>query len=366
MTNSTPDKAVSLKTRLIEQITLEGPMTVADYMARCLLDPIDGYYTTRPALGPDGDFITAPLISQMFGEMIGVWVAQTWLALGSPQAFHLVELGGGDGTLMSDILRVAKQVPGLREAARLVMLEPSPALRAQQAAIVPDAAFPDDMRDIPDDLPLIVIANEVLDCLPARQYVRTDEGWRERLVGLDDDGSLCFGLQASIADFLPDNGEALGALLEISPEQQRFTLNWADKLKQTTGALLLIDYGRAEPGTGDSLQALSRHEKRDPLDEPGHHDLTIWADFPVIARIAADSGLGTTAITPQRAFLQDLGIDARLAALSTKNPDQAAKLQRQYERLMAPDQMGDLFKVLAMAFPANLPLFALEPAPTQP
>lgn len=349
---------MSLKQRLIEQITLEGPMSVADYMSRCLLDPADGYYTRRPALGADGDFITAPLISQMFGEMIGVWVAQTWIGMGSPR-FRLVEIGGGDGTLMSDILRVAARVPSLREAAKVVMIEPSPVLRASQAAAVPKARFVDRLEALDDSLPLIAVANEVLDCLPARQYVRAGSKWHERLVGLNHD-NLVFGLAAEPAEFLPGGEAGDGEVLEYSAEQQRFALALARKLKASTGAALLIDYGRDRPGTGDTLQALHRHHKHDPLDAPGQHDLTVWADFPVVASVAYQAGLKVSRIRPQGQFLLALGIEARLHALQAANPDYADKLRRQYDRLVAPEQMGDLFKALAFAWPQTIPLAGLE------
>lgn len=356
---------MSLKARLIEQIALEGPMSVADYMARCLLDPLDGYYSRRPALGAEGDFITAPLISQMFGEMIGVWVAQTWLALGSPAAFRLVEIGGGDGTLMTDILRVAKQVPGLHDAAQVVMIEPSLPLRMVQSQAVPGAIFLPDVDALPQSLPLIIIANEVLDCLPARQYVRTEDGWHERLVGLRNN-DLCFGLSAEASPAVKFEPANPGDVVEYSAEQVRFTAACAHKLKATSGAMLLIDYGRDASETGDTLQALSHHEKRDPLDSPGLHDLTVWADFPLVAATASSAGLKVSPVVAQHVFLQRLGIATRLDALETKNPDQAAKLRRQYERLMAPDQMGELFKVVAFAFPPELPLFALEASPPSP
>ena len=350
---------MSLKDRLIEQITLEGPMPVDAYMARCLADPIDGYYTKNAALGADGDFITAPLISQMFGEMIGVWVAQTWLSLGSPSPFRLVEIGGGDGTLMSDILRVADRVPGLREAAKVTMVEISQSLRALQGQKVPDAAFVSSLDGVAEDLPVIVIANELLDCLPARQFVRTETGWFERCVGLQE-GVLTFGLVPASEDFSPSFDAAIGDLIEVSPAQSRLAENLALLVKKATGAALLIDYGRAMPETGDTLQALHRHQKRDPLEAPGAHDLTVWADFPTVAAVAAKTGVKVSPIIAQRDFLARLGIDARHAALSQRNRDQAGKLQRQYDRLMAPEEMGTLFKVLGLAFPSSVNLFALE------
>ncbi|MBP2158643.1 MULTISPECIES: class I SAM-dependent methyltransferase [Asticcacaulis] len=349
---------MSLKQRLIEQITLEGPISVADYMARCLLDPIDGYYTRRPGLGADGDFITAPMVSQMFGEMIGVWVAETWTAMGSPP-FRLVEIGGGDGTLMSDILRVTARVPGLKTSARITMVEPSPVLRARQATAVPDAEFLPVVEALPDDLPLIIVANEVLDCLPARQYVRVNDGWHERMVGVRA-GVLVFGLAPEKSELPEISNCNDGDLFEYSPEQVRFTRTLCDKLKANSGAALLIDYGRAHTEPGDTLQALHRHQKHDPLAAPGDHDLTVWADFPAVAAAAARASITTSNITPQAAFLRYMGIDARLEALKASNPSQADKLQRQYDRLVAPDQMGELFKVLAFAYPASIPLIGLE------
>jgi len=349
---------VSLKQRLIEQIALEGPITIADYMNLCLSDPKDGYYATRPALGADGDFITAPMVSQMFGEMIGVWVAETWTAMGSPR-FRLVEIGGGDGTLMRDILRVAARQPGLTQAVKVIMVEPSPVLRQQQATAVPEADFLAAVEAVPDDLPLIVVANEVLDCLPARQYVRVNDGWHERLVGIRD-GNLVFGLAAENSQFPEIANCNNGDLFEYSPEQVRFTRTLCEKLKNATGTALLIDYGCGRPEPGDTLQAIYRHEKRHPLEAPGEHDLTVWADFPVVASTAERAGLATSAIATQAAFLRRMGIDARLDALKASNPTQADKLQRQYDRLVTPDHMGDLFKVLAFAYPPSIPLIGLE------
>jgi NADH dehydrogenase [ubiquinone] 1 alpha subcomplex assembly factor 7 len=349
----------SLKDRLIEQITLEGPMPVDAYMARCLADPIDGYYTKHVALGADGDFITAPLISQMFGEMIGVWVAQVWLSLGSPAAFRLVEIGGGDGTLMSDILRVVERVPGLRDAARVTMVEISDPLRALQREKVPDAIFVASLDGVAEDMPVIVVANELLDCLPARQFIRAETGWFERCIGLQE-RALAFGLVPVGEDFLPPFEAAIGELVEISPAQTRLAENLALLVKNATGAALLIDYGRDQPEPGDTLQALYRHQKHDPLEAPGRYDMTVWADFPAVAAVAAKTGVSVSAITTQHDFLARLGIGARHMALSEHNRDQAEKLQRQYDRLMQPDQMGTLFKVLGLAFPANVNLFALE------
>ena len=331
-------------------------MSIADYVSRCLLDPIDGYYTKHVAFGEAGDFITAPLVSQMFGEMVGIWVAETWAAMGRPSPFRLAEIGPGDGTLMSDILRVADRVSGMRSAMQLVLIEPSPTLRAIQAARFPEARF----ATAPDagDGPLIVIGNEVLDCLPANQYVRGEAGWHECLVGLSD-GRLAFGLSAEVAEQLTPLPGQLGDFREYSPAQRRFAVMLAQAVKTSGGAALLIDYGRDTPGTGNTLQALYRHQKYDPLDAPGEHDLTQWADFPAVAGAARAEGVTVSRITTQAQFLRAMGIEARLDALAARNPGQAEKLQRQYHRLMSPDEMGELFKVIAFTS-AGLPMIGLE------
>ncbi len=334
-------------------------MTVADYMTRCLLDPVDGYYTKHVAFGEDGDFITAPMVSQMFGEMIGIWVVQAWRNMGSPTPFRLVEIGGGDGTLMSDILRVLAKVPGLLDAAaRVTMIEPSPALQVRQTERLGRVDSLDDLMALPCDIPVIIIANEVLDCLPSRQFVLADRGWCERRVGVRD-GNLAFGL-AEAPDFVPPFDAGRGQIVEMAFEQTRFVRQLAEILKQATGAALLVDYGRAAPETGDTLQAMHRHQKRHPLEAPGWHDLTMWADFGAVRKIASNTNVKFSEIASQRRFLTALGIDARLAALKLANPAQIAKLERQYKRLVAPDQMGDLFKVIGLVWPANVALPGLE------
>ena len=353
---------MSLKQRLIEQIGLEGPICVADYMTLCLFDPKGGYYATRPALGAGGDFITAPMVSQMFGEMIGVWVAQVWQAMGAPSAFRLVEIGGGDGTLMSDIIRVMARVDGLAAAAEIVMIEPSLPLRTLQQARIPYARCFTRFEDLPGDRPLIVVANEVLDCLPARQFILTEAGWHERRVGVID-GDLAFGLTPVDTDPSPAWPAAIGDVVEVSAAQRRFAQDLALRIREAHGAALLIDYGHDRPGPGDTLQALHRHQKHDPLEAPGEHDLTVWADFPRVRDAVVATGVKPAAIAYQSAFLTAMGIDARLAALIDKNPTKADQLKRQYERLMRPDQMGELFKVLAFAYPAEIALPGLAAAP---
>ncbi len=349
---------MTLKARLIEQITLEGPLSVADYINLCLLDPSDGYYTRHVALGAEGDFLTAPLISQMFGEMLGVWAAQLWLDMGSPAHVTLVEIGGGDGTLMSDILRAAGPIQGFGDAADVIMIDPSPTLRARQQAAVPQARFVPSLEALDGESPVIVIANEVLDCLPARQFARTGDGWFERCVGLVD-GELTFGLVPAPPDFTAPFDAPLGEIIEISPAQIAFAARLARLVEDRGGGALLIDYGRDAPGTGDTLQSLYRHEKTGPLDAPGHHDLTMWADFPAVAAAARTQGAKVSAITAQSEFLEQLGITNRHAALSARNPAKADVLARQYDRLMAPEQMGTLFKVLGIGSTKTCDLPAL-------
>ncbi len=356
----TPPPDVSLKERLIERITLDGPMSVADYMHLCLLDPHDGYYTRHVAFGEDGDFITAPMVSQMFGEMIGVWVAQVWRNMGAPEKFRLVEVGAGRGELMSDVLRVIDKVPGMRAATEVAFVEPSPVLAAAQADRFDGVHACARLEDLPTDTPMILIANEVLDCLPARQFVLSDKGWCERRVGVRD-GELVFGL-VETPDFAPPFEVLPGETVEISYEQARFARQLAEMLKKTTGAALLIDYGRDAAGSGDTLQALHRHRKSDPLAAPGEHDLTMWADFPVAIDIAIKTGVKHSPVFTQAEFLTAMGIRARCEVLIRKNPGKSNIIKHQYERLTAPDQMGDLFKVVAMAFPHDIALPSLEDA----
>lgn len=327
-------------------------------MHQCLLDPQDGYYTQHVAFGEDGDFITAPMVSQMFGEMIGVWVAQVWHNMGSPDPFRLVEVGAGGGELMSDILRVIAKVPSLRDVAQVTFVEPAGNLARQQIAAVPGAQSVDTLDHLPTDMPVVLLANEVLDCLPARQFVLTDRGWCERCVGVRND-DLAFGL-VEIPDFTPPFAAEPGEVIEVSFEQARFSRQLANLLKSTTGAALLIDYGRDNREPGDTLQALYRHHKHAPLDMPGRHDLTQWADFPTVLEMAVKTDVKSSGITPQSAFLMAMGIDARCEALITQNPSHADIVKRQYERLMAADYMGNLFKVVALAYPRHIGLPGLE------
>jgi SAM-dependent MidA family methyltransferase len=379
---------MSLRDKLAAQIRASGPLSVAQYMTACLHDPQFGYYATRPALGAGGDFITAPLVSQMFGELIGLWAAEAWERMGRPARVRLVEAGPGDGTLMGDMLRAARLVPAFLAAAEVWLVEVSQPLRAlQRARLGEGVSWAGALDEVPGGAPILLVANELLDCLPARQWLRTDRGWAERMVGLDADGRLAFGLRAvardredsgappqrelsakltegvealPAADGTPStafggppppggedlglDGVGVGQVLEVSAAQAAFGDAVGARVARDGGAALLIDYGRAEPGPGDTLQALRRHEKVDPLACPGEADLTVHADFPAVLAAAARQGAATAPLLTQGQFLRRLGIEARAAALARARPDRAEVIGRQLERLVGDEQMGRLFK----------------------
>ncbi len=334
--------------RLKAEIGLNGPMTAAQYMNACLHDPNDGYYATRPRLGAEGDFLTAPMVSQMFGELLGLWSAEVWDRLDRPERVSWVEIGPGDGSLIGDAVRAAaKAAPAFLKAARLYLIEPSPPLRATQRERLSAAALHPhwitSLADLPLDQPVIVIANEVLDCLPPRQFVRTEQGWAERLVGLNDAGELAFGLASRPLDRAMPEAEP-GDLLEICPAQEALGAEIGNLVARAGGVALLIDYGRAEPGFGDTLQALSGHRKVGPLEAPGEADLTVHADFPAVLDAARQAGAETAPVLTQGTLLKRLGVEARAQALARARPEKAATIARQLERFIAPDQMGELFK----------------------
>jgi NADH dehydrogenase [ubiquinone] 1 alpha subcomplex assembly factor 7 len=337
---------MSLKDKLKAIIRASGPIGVDAFMTACLHDPAHGYYATRPKLGEDGDFITAPLVSQMFGELIGLWAVETWARYGRPAPFRLIEVGPGDGTLIADVLRATRLAQDFLEAADLWLVETSaPLALAQRRRLAETPAhWVASLDEVPGGSPMILIANEVLDCLPTAQFVRLDEGWAERVVGLDADGELCFGLappSRPAADFAPP-----GTLIEISSAQSAFAGAVARRLMIGGGAALLIDYGGEIQG-GDTLQSLKRHQKVDPLAEPGEADLTVHADFRAV-RVAAKAVGARSAQQTQGEFLRRLGVAERADALSRAQPEQAETIARQLARLVDDDQMGRLFKVLCL------------------
>ena len=333
---------------LVERIREGGPISVADYMAECLLHPVHGYYTTREPFGTAGDFITAPDISQMFGELIGLALAQAWLDQGSPAPFILAELGPGRGTLMADILRATRAVPGFHAAARVALVEASPRLRDVQARMLaplgPTPHWFDRVQDLPD-APLFLVANEFLDALPIRQFVLTSEGWRERLVGLNG-GALAFGLSAPLAA-VPDTpafrAAQPGDLVEHSAPALHAVAAALGPILKHGGLALFIDYGGWR-SKGDTLQALRSHAFDDPLAHPGAADVTAHVDFEPLAACAP-----AHAYTTQGAFLQALGIDLRAARLARNLTGDALESHRAaHRRLTHPEEMGSLFKVLGL------------------
>jgi NADH dehydrogenase [ubiquinone] 1 alpha subcomplex assembly factor 7 len=329
-------------------IAHEGPISVERYMSLCLRH----YYATRDPLGAAGDFITAPEISQMFGELIGLWAVEVWVAMARPRPFRLVELGPGRGTLMADALRAAGLMPDFLAAAAVDLVESSPTLRRSQERSLEATgvrlAWHDRLEDVPPG-PTILIANEFLDALPIRQFVATEHGWRERLVGLRDD-RLLFGLSAESERDLPPPGRP-GDVLEWPRAAMALAEAIGHRLAAGRGAALLIDYGYWGPAFGDTLQALRSQRFADPLVGPGEADLTAHVDFHRIAEAAGDR-VRVHGPVPQSDFLEALGIRERAAALSRRaTPAQAEDVGRTLDHLTArgPAAMGELFKVLGLS-----------------
>ncbi len=318
-----------------------APMSVAAYMARCNAQ----YYATRDPLGAAGDFTTAPEISQMFGELLGAWLADRWRSAGAPAAARLVELGPGRGTLMADMRR-SLAAAGWQPPVAFV--ETSPALRAAQAARHPAAAWFDALDAVPDDGPLFLVANEFFDALPVRQLVRTERGWRERMVAATGDGLMFAAAPAAAAPLVPPPlaAAALGSVVELSPVSGTIAAEIGARLRAQGGAALIVDYGYAGPAVGDTLQAVRGHAPADPLATPGEADLTAHVDF---AALAAAAGVAAWGPVGQGEFLRSLGIDARAAALKRRaTPVQAEAIDAAVARLTEGQAMGILFKVMAL------------------
>ncbi|APO87146.1 class I SAM-dependent methyltransferase [Marivivens sp. JLT3646] len=344
---------------LKRRIATTGPITLADYMSEALLHPEHGYYTTRDPLGATGDFVTSPEISQMFGEMIGLCLAQAWMDQGRPNGV-LAELGPGRGTLMQDILRATKGVAGFHDALALHLVEASPVLRAAQSARLPNPTFHADVSTLPD-APLFLVANEFFDALPVRQFQRDGTGWRERMVGLDSD-TLTMGLSAAaplalLEHRLADTKD--GDIVEVCPALPAIMGQIGERIGTHGGAALIIDYGDWR-SQGDTLQALRGHQPVDPLHAPGTADLTTHVDFEVITQSAAPARF--TRITPQGVFLERLGITQRAQSLAQSMSGDALESHiAAHRRLTHPSEMGDLFKVVGIYPDAHTPPAGLEP-----
>ncbi len=341
-------------------IEAEGPMPVSRYMALCLSDPRHGYYTTRDPLGAAGDFTTAPEISQMFGELVGLWCADVWRAMGELQLIHLVELGPGRGTLMRDLLRAAKVVPDFVKAIELHLVETSPVLAKRQkemlASAHPKIHWHPNVNSLPDG-PLIVVANEFVDALPIDQFVKTKEGWRERRVGIIN-GKLAFGLDPApvpgIDDSLPPRLRKAFVDSVLERRDLGPVRDIAESVKEFGGAALIVDYGHRRTTLAHTLQAVRGHEFADPLELPGETDLTSLVDFEAVANTVKKAGTKTYGPIAQGVFLRRLGIEPRAERLKRDaDPKTRADIDAALHRLVgeAPRQMGELFKAFAFAHP---------------
>lgn len=347
----------SLKDRLKRLIATAGPISVADYMAACLGDREAGYYTTREPFGREGDFITAPEVSQMFGELVGIWCVSEWDALGRPDAFVLCEIGPGRGTLMSDMLRtIGRLVPPMLGSARIAMVETSPRLVERQKEKLADAPVAvewfERFSDIPDG-PLILVTNELFDAIAFRQFVKVNGRFVERMIALDEKDAFRFVSGAGGIDptLLPagHTDAPEGSIFEAAPARTALMQEIAGRIATTRGAALNIDYGHLEAGFGDTLQAMLKHRFDDVFAHPGLADLTSHVDFDVLNKTAQANGCKTGTMT-QGEFLLAMGLLDRAGRLgSGRDAAFQEKIRQDVERLAAPDQMGTLFKVLALS-----------------
>ncbi len=344
---------------LRRRIAVRGPLTVAEYMTEALTHPKHGYYARRDPLGLSGDFVTAPEISQMFGELIGLWCAVVWQSMGKPSPVLLVELGPGRGTLLGDALRATRDVPGFHQAVALHLVEISRTLRERQAEtlgkanLFRDPTWHDGVADLPDG-PSLILANEFFDALPIRQFQRVAEGWRERLVDMDDrPPGLRFVLSPVIplSPLIPNalHDTPIGGIAEVSPAGLSLAHHIGDKVARFGGAALILDYGPARTTSGDTLQAVRGHRYHDALVDPGNADLTAYVDFQSLARAGEEGGAAAFGPMPQGDFLVRLGLNARAESLLIAADNrQAREIRAAQQRLADPAQMGTLFKVLAL------------------
>lgn len=362
-----------LARKLIARIRDRGPISVRDYMQACLYDQEYGYYRTQPAIGAAADFITAPEISQIFGELIGLWSAVVWQQMGSPERIHLVELGPGRGTLMRDALRAVRTVPRFAAAVSVLLIEPNETLRARQVELLRDETVPIAHLTPPDDppAPAIFIANEIIDCLPIWQMVRATDpagrpDWRQRVVGLETSGRLTFQIGPS-ARLMPGAETMLPAAQDGDILEDRNCGDVIGGLRRTAQAgpiaALLIDYGHTAHGVGDTLQAVRKHAFEHPLTSPGEADLTAHVDFAAMAAQLTALPLGETGSALavdgpilQAQFLGRLGIVERAARLMAANPVQAGKIEAGAARLIAVPGMGDRFKAIGIRSSSVPPL----------
>jgi len=334
----------ALATELAERIRQDGPISIADYMSAVA----DAYYAHGDVFGVAGDFITAPEISQTFGELIGLWCAVVWQNMGAPKSFHLVECGPGRGTLMKDLLRAAQRAAGFLAAAQIHLIERSQALKGMQRAALRNhsVTWHEDIAAVPDG-PMILVGNEFLDALPIRQFQKTGDGWSERYVSADQRG-FAFTLREGA----PENPPAanMGAVFETSPAIVDFISRISARIAHAGGAALLIDYGHGVSAAGETLQAVKKHKPCGIFETPGEADLTAHVDFQAVAQAA--QGLKVYGPIAQGTWLVRLGIKLRGVQLAKGKPTETVRtIETGIRRLTEPEAMGALFKVIALAHP---------------
>ncbi|HEY2033366.1 MAG TPA: SAM-dependent methyltransferase [Rhizomicrobium sp.] len=352
----------TLGQRIARLIEAQGPISIAQFMTIALHDPQNGYYATRDPFGAQGDFITAPEVSQMFGEMLGLWIAQCWHDQHKPEA-RLVELGPGRGTLMSDALRVIKQLmPEFLAKVEVVLVEASPTLTAiQKSGLEKSGAnisWSTQFDDALADKPLFLLANEFFDALPIRQFVKTERGWCERMVVANGDAlDFAPAPDATSSAIIPANrdGAPMGAFYEVSSAATALTQQIAQPIARKGGAALIVDYGYgAEAGFGETLQAVAAQKYANVLEAPGDADLSAHVDFTALAQTAREAGAKPYGPVEQGDLLEAIGIVQRAATLARGHLGASPEIDSQLERLILPDQMGTLFKALAI-LPAGAP-----------
>jgi len=372
-TEADPRDAVTeyspLQSEIKKLIKSSGPMPVWRYMELCLTHPNYGYYISRDPLGREGDFTTSPEVSQMFGELLGLWVGSVWKAIGSPSLLRLIELGPGRGTLMADALRALRVLPPLYQALSIHLVEINPVLREKQKAALSGVriiAWHDSIDQVPNG-PAVILANEYFDVLPIHQAVKRETGWHERTVEIDDGGKLVFGFAPDpmprFEVLLPPLVRAapIGAVFEWRSDTEIMKI--ATRVRDQRGAALIIDYGHVRSDAGDTFQAIARHSFADPLKNPGQADVTAHVDFQALARAAEDLGARVHGPVPQGEFLKWIGIETRAVTLMAKASLEVSEdISSALKRLTGDGRgaMGSMFKVLAVSEPGLTSLAGLS------
>jgi NADH dehydrogenase [ubiquinone] 1 alpha subcomplex assembly factor 7 len=358
-----------LQSEIKQLIKSSGPMPVWRYMELCLTHPRHGYYVSRDPLGREGDFTTSPEVSQMFGELLGLWAASVWKAIGSPPLLRLIELGPGRGTMMADALRALRVLPPLYQALSVHLVEINPVLREKQKAALSGTrtvTWHNSIDEVPDG-PAVILANEYFDVLPVHQAVKRASGWHERTVEIDGNGKLAFG---AAADPTPRFEVLLPPLVRVAPVGAVFEwrpgteiMKIATRMRDQGGAALIIDYGHVRSDAGDTFQAIARHSFADPLKNPGQADVTAHVDFQALAHAAEDLGARAHGPVPQGDFLKSLGIETRALALMAKATHEISEdVSGALKRLIGGGRggMGSMFKVLAVSEPGLTSLAGLS------